>query len=535
MPAMARPGSPERTGEQSLSPRMMPSIRYRSAFENDGWVGRGVGFGIGRTVGAGVTTGGAAVGSEGDVDGSIGADGSGEPDGAETGGGGTTAWLGTGVDAPHAARTNAAMSETARTSLGIGFISEVCGSCVALRCCPFDACRARLVGDNCRYLRRPNVRFWRPLVPVKYGRGSARWGRTALAARAVRGRTLTRVDERTAANLLTSAEEVSAGIRGPEAKAAVERLETDYDQLLAALRWFLDQGRTDEALRLANALYRFWITQQRFEDGAFWFDRALGAPGGDDHLRGAAFINAGFMPFWLGHDERAAELFSEGLRIGRQLDDASLVSQALGGLARVALRTDVADGRRLAREALDVSDAANDVAGRSNALHLLGVGAQIAGDLPEARDWMTQRLALVRDQGNQFLVASEASNLSMVERQLGNLDAAESLARESLSTSTAIGDRFTVPFAFSGLASIAAERAAYERAATLVGAAEALMEAQHMAWPPDELPHYERLLATLRESMGDAAFEWARAGGRSMADADAISFALDDAEGSTAT
>ena len=103
-------------------------------------------------------------------------------------------------------------------------------------------------------------------------------------------------------------------------------------------------------------------------------------------------------------------------------DDAPLISQALGGLARVALRTDVPEGRRLAHEALEVSEAAGDEGGRSNALHLLGVGAQIAGDLPEARDWMTKRLALVRSLGNDFLVASEASNLSMVERQLGNLD-----------------------------------------------------------------------------------------------------------------
>jgi non-specific serine/threonine protein kinase len=343
------------------------------------------------------------------------------------------------------------------------------------------------------------------------------------------------VDEQTAATLLTSAEEASAGIRGPDAKAALERLETDYAQLLAALQWFLDQGRTDEALRLVNALYRFWITKQRFEEGAVWFDRVLDVPGGDDHLRGAAFINAGFMPFWLGHDERASELFGRGLEIARELDDAPMISQALGGLARVAIRTDVAEGRRLAREALAVSDDAADEDGRSNALHLLGVGAQIAGDLPEAREWMTQRLALVKDQGNQFLVASEASNLSMVERQLGNLEAAESLARESLSISAAIGDRFTVPFAFSGLASIAAERGAYERAATLVGAAEGVMEAQHMAWPPDERPHYEWLLTTLPVSMGEGAFEQARARGRSMADADAISFALGDAAGSKPT
>jgi hypothetical protein len=85
------------------------------------------------------------------------------------------------------------------------------------------------------------------------------------------------------------------------------------------------------------------------------------------------------------------------------------------------------------------------------------------------------------------------------------------------------------------LASIAAEHGAYDRAATLLGAAEAVMEAQHMAWPPDERPHYERLLDTLPESMGQAPFEQARASGRSMADADAMRFALGEDTGSTPT
>jgi hypothetical protein len=139
---------------------------------------------------------------------------------------------------------------------------------------------------------------------------------------------------------------------------------------------------------------------------------------------------------------------------------------------------------------------------------------------------MTQRLALVRVTGNQPLIASEACNLSMVERQLGNLEAAEALAREALEIEERSGDQFTTPFAFSGLAAIAAERGQLERAATLVGAAEAIMEAQGMAWPPDERPHYERLLAVLPERMGLAAFEEARASGRSMPISDAVALAL---------
>jgi non-specific serine/threonine protein kinase len=334
------------------------------------------------------------------------------------------------------------------------------------------------------------------------------------------------MDSNAAEALLDIAESASAGIGGPDGKQSLDGLEERSGDLLSAAEWFLGSGRTDEALRLVDALYRFWITKQRFDEGAVWFDRALAAPGGDERLRGRALLHAGFMPFWMGDDERAAELFDRSLETGRRLEDPAMISQALGGLARVALRTDVPEGRRLAREALAVSEGAGDEPGRSNALHLLGVGAQIAGDLTEARDWMTQRLALVRSMGNDFLAASEASNLSMVERQLGNLDTAETLVREALEIGERIGDQFITPFAIAGLAAIATERQEYERAAILVGAAETIMETQHMAWPPDERPHYERMLADLPAAMGSDAFEQARGRGSSMTTEEALRYAL---------
>ena len=47
-----------------------------------------------------------------------------------------------------------------------------------------------------------------------------------------------------------------------------------------------------------------------------------------------------------------------------------------------------------------------------------------------------------------------------------------------------------------------------------------------MAWPPDERPHYERLLTVLPEAMGVEAFEEARNRGRAMTLGDAVAFAL---------
>jgi tetratricopeptide (TPR) repeat protein len=342
------------------------------------------------------------------------------------------------------------------------------------------------------------------------------------------------MDSATASSLLDQAEQISSSLNGPGARESIERVEAASADMQEAVGWFLDSGHTDEALRLVIALYRFWIRKRRFEDGDRWFGRVLASGAGDDRLRARAFISAGFMPFWMGDDDKARSLFSEGLEVSQRLGDAPLISQALGGLARVALRTDIPEARRLAREALKVSDETGDDAGRSNALHLLGVGAQTAGDLSEAREWMTQRLALVRMQGNEFLVASEASNLSMVERQLGNLGAAETLAREALELGARIGDEFTKPFAIAGLAAIATERGDGERAATLLGAVEAMMEAQKMEWPPDERPHYEHMLAVLPKAMGAARFERARMIGRAMPSAEAVALALAGKSGTRA-
>ncbi len=52
------------------------------------------------------------------------------------------------------------------------------------------------------------------------------------------------------------------------------------------------------------------------------------------------------------------------------------------------------------------------------------------------------------------------------------------------------------------------------------------MEAQHMAWPPDERPHYEHMLAVLPDALGSTAFEQARAMGRSMTSSEAADVAL---------
>jgi tetratricopeptide (TPR) repeat protein len=322
------------------------------------------------------------------------------------------------------------------------------------------------------------------------------------------------MDEHAAGSLLGFVEGARSEMSGPDSKAAIARHEERYGEVLAALAWSVELGRTGDALRIAVGLYPFWMATKRLAEGAAWSERVLEQPGADDALRGRACVSAAFLHFWQGDDERASALYDRALEIGRRVADPSIASLALGGLARVALRTNqVEEARRLCREAIEVTEGTDDVAGRSGAMHVLAVAAQMAGDFGEARAIMTARIALGRETGNLTVVSSEAGNLSMVERQLGNLGRAEELAREALEIDHRRRDHWAMPYKVSSLAANAAARGEHERAATLVGAAEAMMEAVGADWPPDERPHYERTVAALEAAMGAEAFAGARAAG----------------------
>jgi tetratricopeptide (TPR) repeat protein len=334
------------------------------------------------------------------------------------------------------------------------------------------------------------------------------------------------VDARAAEALLGLAERAGPGLKGLDRKALFEQLEERHDDLLAAIEWFVEHGRTDAALSLARSLAPFWTATRRLDEGAECFDRVLRAPGGDDANRGRACVEAGLIRFWKGEDDRASAFHDRALEIGRRLGDATVSALALAGMARVALRTDVAAARWLCREALARSEGAADPSGRSSAIHVLGVAAQMAGDLAEARGWMTQRIALARQMGSFAAVSMEASNLSVVERQLGNLARADVLAREALGIFGQREDEWAYPYGLNSLAAVAAERGESERAATLIGAAEAMVEAQGAAWPPDERVHYEATVAAVGAAMGSETFERARSAGRSMSSAEAIDYAL---------
>src|SRR5947207_420910 len=115
-----------------------------------------------------------------------------------------------------------------------------------------------------------------------------------------RGKRGSLMDVQSAESLLNFAEGVGPGLRGPEAKAMFGQLDERYGDLLAAIQWFIAEGRTDESLRLVSSLVPFWMATKRLDEGSAWFDQALALPGGTDANRCRALYDAGYLVFWSG-------------------------------------------------------------------------------------------------------------------------------------------------------------------------------------------------------------------------------------------
>ncbi len=338
------------------------------------------------------------------------------------------------------------------------------------------------------------------------------------------------MDAAEALELFELAEAGRAAARTHEPDAE-EPVQARYGEVLAALQWHFDRGDVEEGLRFANALVAFWLGTSRIADGDEWFGRLLAMTGEADATRALALHEHGYLVFWAGEHHRAAERFRESLDLAVSLDDASLQALALAGLARVALYTDSDEAVRLLRDALErTRDLPEEDPGRSSAVHVLGPALQMSGDLEGAREVIGQRLATAKRQGVAFVVWSESANLSMVERQLGNLDRAEELSRQAIDTATAREHDLYLGWTLNGLAAVMAAKGETVRAATLVGAAESLLQRGGGEWPPDELEQFEGTVAALRRVLPPSELDHARAQGAAMSREQAVAYALSPAQ-----
>ena len=276
---------------------------------------------------------------------------------------------------------------------------------------------------------------------------------------------------------LALAEEAQRRGQGAEQVEWLDRLETEYDNLKAALSW-RDQDSASHVfrLRLGAALWRFWEVRGLIREGRDWLESILADTGHDaPGARARALNGAGNLARDLGDYERAAEHHAEALRLRREVGDTLGIAASLNNLGAVAHdRARYASAEACFSEALPTWREASDQEGLALSLNNLGRTRRFQGDYEQAAALGHESLGLFRAIDHAWGIARALNSLANTAHYQGDVAGARPLYEESLRLRRLVGDRSGIAVSLNSLALLRGLAGEVEAARELANEALAL-------------------------------------------------------------
>lgn len=270
---------------------------------------------------------------------------------------------------------------------------------------------------------------------------------------------------------LALAEEAAPYFSGGEnQKAWLDRLEAEHDNLRAALSWALDEGAGDTGLRLAGAMWRFWLLRAYLGEGCRWLEKLL-ALVGERPTRGraTALLGVGWLACRQGARDRPATYLAQSLVIFRALGDRYGEAEALTRAGAVAWESGEYDAaRRQGDAALAFARQLGDPTAIALALHHRGDAAYKLGELQDAQDLYSESLAIRRILGDRAGMSEMLNNLGGLLADTGSHEEAVAMFAESLALAQQVGDFDTAAYAEMNLGQACGRRGEYDRARLLL-------------------------------------------------------------------
>jgi predicted ATPase/DNA-binding SARP family transcriptional activator len=251
------------------------------------------------------------------------------------------------------------------------------------------------------------------------------------------------------------AERLEPLLRGPDQVAWMTSLETEQDNLRAAMEWSLathkptpltgesyqagnSQTYIEKGLRLAAALNWFWHTLFKRTEAVFWLERLLA---GEVQERGAQPLDPS-RALARARGLYVAGWFKAGDQSQNYLEESLLIFRELGP-----------EGRR----------------GAAYALNKLATSLERRGDYLQAQALASESLALFREVDDPFGLSDLLSAvLPVLAEDQGDFDQARRYGEEALTISQKNGDTNGIPWAYLRLGEIASREGNYPRAWALM-------------------------------------------------------------------
>jgi predicted ATPase len=309
------------------------------------------------------------------------------------------------------------------------------------------------------------------------------------------------------------AKHAEEGLQGLQQAQWVSHLETELDNLRAALVWSRESdGDTEIGLRAAGALWWFWYLRGHLTEGRACLDdllllardkndislsaltKAFNAAGSLAHNQGdyerASALYQEALDQWRDegnkegialclsnlasvardqdHHKRAIELYKESLKISLSLNDAEGVATCLDGLGNIW--DDRGYSRRataLYKRSLSLRSGLGSIQGTATSLTNLASIEVLYGDDDRAVDLCSQSLTLFRSLKDKNGMARALDIMGTAKRHKLDDDGALQFLNEGLSLRRELGDKWGVTSILTELANIARDQGDYSQAAEL--------------------------------------------------------------------
>ncbi|MGH2561470.1 MAG: tetratricopeptide repeat protein [Thermomicrobiales bacterium] len=310
----------------------------------------------------------------------------------------------------------------------------------------------------------------------------------------------------------------------------LQTVESELDNVRAALAWLERAGDAGRMLRLTVAIRLLWEVRGQHAEAIGWLERGL-ALGGDipPAVRFEAQAGLGRHLVRQGRYDQARARLQKVLALAREIGDRRAIAQALymlGGVETNQERYDLASP--LLEESMAIFQHLDDRAGICSAHYFLGIVRYGQGDVAGAIGQIEAALDVRRTAGPIFnhIVLLNALGLLCGER--GDAEkSARALAESHSIWHQGPGAKAEIVAEWlAAAAGLELSRRRPEQAARLFGAAEALTEeiAVPLMVPPPS--RYRRMVTMLRDELGADAFAVAWTAGRALPAADAVAEAL---------
>jgi predicted ATPase/class 3 adenylate cyclase len=287
------------------------------------------------------------------------------------------------------------------------------------------------------------------------------------------------VRRRHAMAYLDLAETAAAHLPSSTQPPWLDRLGVDWGNIRAAIRWAIDTGEVELAMRFVAGMWRWWQLDGHLVEGRALAEEILGLPGAEAHTaaRLGAVTAAGGLAYWQGDRDTTNRWYRDQLALAEELGDVPASADAWLNLASSNfIRGDPAEAIRCGTEARRLFVELGDERGINRIDWGFGNMTMFTTGLEDGRSKLLEVRRRAVELDDAIYVAIAGGSLAWTAYMAGDPVEASRWALETVLELYRLRDVAGATISLPSAAIAAMELGRVEEAAVVMGAFDALCE-----------------------------------------------------------